>query len=51
MSIKKVGPQHFIISDIINDRYIIEKRYLYYTKKEAIALFKQHIKNVKDKIK
>ena len=51
MSIKNVGHQHFIISDIINDRYRIERRYLYYSKKDAINLFKQHINSIKDKIK
>tara|TARA_R100000808_G_scaffold5051_8_gene15648 strand:+ start:1913 stop:2050 length:138 start_codon:yes stop_codon:yes gene_type:complete len=34
------------ISDIKNNRYI-KKRYIYYTKKQAIKLFKNEIKEIK----
>ncbi|KKL67899.1 hypothetical protein LCGC14_2130350 [marine sediment metagenome] len=43
MTIKKNIYGYLVISDIKNG-YRIEKKYLYYTKKEAIKLFRKAIK-------
>ncbi len=46
MEIRKNKNGYWVISDIMKG-YFIEKKYLYYTKKEAIQLFKKAIKKEK----
>ena len=43
MTIRKSFQGAWIISDII-DGYLVEKQYMFYTKKEAIRLFKENYK-------
>jgi len=40
MAIKKIGFNHYKISEIIKN-HLITKTYLYYNKKESINLFKR----------
>jgi len=41
--IEKKGFKHYVISEMVRG-YLITKTYLYYSKKEALNLFRQKIK-------
>ena len=40
---------YWVISDFDNQDHLVTKRYLYYTKKEAIKLFKEELKEINTK--
>jgi hypothetical protein len=45
-SVQKNNYGYWVISDFDNRDHLVTKRYLYYTKKEAIRLFKQELKQI-----
>ena len=44
MTVRKIGFEDYQISDIING-HLCEKRYMYYTEKEAKCLFEEEYKD------
>lgn len=49
MYIEKKANNEFIISDIIGEGCLaqyVQKHYIYYTKREAISMFKKHIRSL-----
>jgi hypothetical protein len=47
MTIERQGNGSLLISDIVNG-YYVKKVYYFYSKKEAIKLFREYIKEVKN---
>jgi uncharacterized protein YfcZ (UPF0381/DUF406 family) len=45
-SIQKNHYGYLVISDFDNQDCLVTMKYLYYTKREAIKMFKEHLKNV-----
>jgi hypothetical protein len=45
-SVQKNHYGYWVISDFDNQDCLVTMKYLYYTKREAIKMFKEHLRNV-----
>lgn len=45
-SVQKNHYGYWVISDFDNQDCLVTMKYLYYTKQEAIKMFKEHLRNV-----
>jgi hypothetical protein len=43
MTVEKRGHKHYVITDIVSG-YRVTRMYLYYTKRQAVRLFKEEFK-------